>query len=157
MTDRKGKGRLQQQQKTSTRHADQTEAVDFFNVLTGPELLHITEAHLPAHRERLYPPTLALSMFINQVLDADGSCQLAVNRRAAQRTMEGLNPCSIATGGLLQGELQTLGVDVMFAHHGSRHTDFRYGERLGVREHRLDWIKPARPPWMTAAQYAAVP
>ena len=99
MTDRKGNRRLQQQQKIVARRAGQTGAVDFFNVLTGPELLEITEAHLPTHRERLYPPTVALSMFINQVLDADGSCQVAVNRWAAQRTMEGLNPRSIATGG----------------------------------------------------------
>jgi rhodanese-related sulfurtransferase len=28
--------------------------VDFFNVLTGPSLLELTEAHLPEHRERLY-------------------------------------------------------------------------------------------------------
>ena len=53
MTDRKGNRHLQQQQKTIARRADQTQAVDFFNVLTGPELLEITEAHLPAHRERL--------------------------------------------------------------------------------------------------------
>jgi len=30
--------------------------VDFFNVLTGPELLEQTETHLPEHRGRLYPP-----------------------------------------------------------------------------------------------------
>ena len=35
--------------------------------------------------------------------------------------------------------------------------DFRCGERLGVRDHLLDWTKPARPAWMTASQYAAVP
>jgi len=32
----------------------------FFNVLTGPELLGVTESHLPEHRERLYPPTVTL-------------------------------------------------------------------------------------------------
>jgi hypothetical protein len=26
----------------------------FFNLLTGPELLEVTESHLPEHRERLY-------------------------------------------------------------------------------------------------------
>jgi hypothetical protein len=26
------------------------DAVEFFNVLTGPELLELTEAHLPEHR-----------------------------------------------------------------------------------------------------------
>jgi hypothetical protein len=72
--------------------------VDFFNVLTGPLLLELTEAHLPEHRERLYPPTVALSMFIKQVLEADGSCQKAVNGWAAQRAAEGLSPRSVRTG-----------------------------------------------------------
>jgi hypothetical protein len=36
----------------------------------------------PPHRERLYPPTVALSMFMQQTLDADGSCQSVVNGHA---------------------------------------------------------------------------
>lgn len=80
------------------RRAQQIEAVDFFNVLTGPELLQITEAHLPEHRERLYPPTVTLSMFMQQALSADGSCQAAVNNWAAQRTAEGLSAHSVRTG-----------------------------------------------------------
>lgn len=285
MKDRNDNRRLQQQQKAVSRCVDQSRTVDFFNVLTGPELLEITEAHLPEHRERLYPPTVTLSMFINQVLDADGSCQGAVNRWAAQRVVEGLSPRSVATGGycrarqrlplalvktlacetgrllcaqtaqhwqwrgrkvklvdgtglsmpdtasnqdsfpqpgsqgegvgfpharmvgvtclstgallaaelgthagkgqgelgllrrvegafergdvvladalycsyFLLAELQALGVDAVLAQHGSRHTDFRRGERLGVRDHRVDWVKPARPPWMSVEQYAQVP
>jgi len=50
-------------------------AMEFFNVLTGPEMLQITEAYLPEHRERLYPPTVTLSMFPRQALDTDASCQ----------------------------------------------------------------------------------
>lgn len=73
--------------------------MDFFNVLTGPELLELTEAHLPEHRERLYPPTVTLSMFLRQALAADGSCQRAVNGWAASRAAEGLSPQSIRTGG----------------------------------------------------------
>lgn len=46
-------------------------AMEFFNVLTGPELLELTEAHLPEHRERLYPPTVTLAMFVRQALAAD--------------------------------------------------------------------------------------
>ena len=72
--------------------------MDFFNVLTGEELLEMTEALSPAHRERLYPPTVALSMFMQQVLDADGSCQRAVNGWAAQRAACGLSSCSTRTG-----------------------------------------------------------
>jgi hypothetical protein len=37
-------------------------------------LLEAAESHLPEHRERLYPPTVALSMFMRQALNADGSC-----------------------------------------------------------------------------------
>jgi hypothetical protein len=62
-------------------------------------LLATTEALLPEHRERLYPPTVALSMFMRQVLEADGSCQKAVNGWAAQRAADGLSPCSVRTGG----------------------------------------------------------
>jgi hypothetical protein len=76
--------------------------VDFFNILTGPELLDMTEAHLPEHRERLYPPTVTLSMFMKQVLEADRSCQRAVNAWAAQRAVEGLSVQSIRTGAYCQ-------------------------------------------------------
>ena len=78
-------------------------AVDFFNVLTGPQLLDLTEAYLPEHRERLYPPTVVLSMFIQQSLDEDGSCQRAVNGWAAQRVAEGLSPQSVRTGACTVG------------------------------------------------------
>lgn len=80
------------------RRIRQTGAVDFFNLLTGPELLEMTEQHLPEHRERLYPPTVALSMFMKQSLEEDRSCQRAVNAWAAQRTAEGLSVQSIRTG-----------------------------------------------------------
>ena len=38
----------------------------FFNLLTSPELLSVVEDQLPEHRERHYPPTLTLSMFLGQ-------------------------------------------------------------------------------------------
>ena len=72
--------------------------MDYFNALTGPELLQITEKHLPEHRERLYPPTVTLSMFMGQVMNADGSCQHAVNSWAVRRAAEGLSECSSRTG-----------------------------------------------------------
>jgi len=72
--------------------------VDVFNLLTSPELLEMTDSLLPVHRERLYPPTLALSMFMGQVLEEDGSCQKAVNSWAAQRAAEGLSVRSVNTG-----------------------------------------------------------
>jgi hypothetical protein len=73
--------------------------VDFFNLLTGPQLLEMTEEHLPEHRERLYPPTVTLSMFMKQSLALDRSCQRAVDAWAGQRAAEGLSVQSIRTGG----------------------------------------------------------
>jgi len=260
--------------------------MEFFNMLTGPVLLAATEAHLPEHRERLYPPTVTLSMFMKQALHEDGSCQRAVNGWAARRAAEGLRPQSVRTGAycrarqrlplsmvqaltrasgqllsrqarpdwrwcgrrvkLLDGtgismpdtlqnqarfpqpssqapgvgfplarlcaviclatgavieaatgphrgaghgeldlsrslldalqpgdvlladalyahyfliaELQSAGVDALFEQHGSRDTDFRRGERLGTRDHRVCWCKPTtRPRGMTPEQYAVAP
>jgi hypothetical protein len=246
----------------------------------------MTDSLLPEHRERLYPPTLALSMFMGQVLSQDGSCQKAVDSWAAQRAAEGLSVDSVNTGayckarqrlplemvsalaryaaqrlsaraqtgwrwrgrcvklvdgtgiltpdtaanracypqltsqaigvgsplarlvgviclstgalmdaamgpftgkgtselGLLRkleaaflpgdvmladafycnyfliAALQAAGVDVLFAQNGARITDFRRGERLGTRDHRVNWPKPkARPEWMSREDYAALP
>ena len=97
--NRNARNDLHQRQTRIGRQAKATQAVEFFNVLTSPELLDATEAMLPAHRERLYPPTVALSMFMRQVLESDGSCQKAVNGWAAQRAADGLSPCSVRTGG----------------------------------------------------------
>ncbi len=89
---------LQQRRRRIERRSKSTEAVAFFNTLTSPELRGTTEALLPEHRERLYPPTVTLSMFMRQVLEADGSCQKAVNGWAAQRAADGLRACSVRTG-----------------------------------------------------------
>ena len=96
--DRNAINRSQQERKRIGRRAQSTEAVEFFNVLTSPELLETIDALSPEHRERLYPPTVTLSMFMRQVLQADGSCQKAVNGWAAQRVAEGLRPSSVRTG-----------------------------------------------------------
>jgi hypothetical protein len=98
LSDRNADFISQQHAQSVTQNVRAIEAVDFFNLLTGPELLQMTESLLPAHRERLYPPTLALSMFMGQVLSQDGSCQKAVDSWAAQRAAEGLKVHSINTG-----------------------------------------------------------
>lgn len=276
----------QQQCVRLRRRVDSSAALDFFNVLTGPELLELTEALLPEHRERLYPPTVTLSMFVRQALAADASCQRAVNAWAASRAAEGLSAQSVRTGAycrararlpvsmvkaltlesgrqlheralqgwrwrgrrvkLLDGtgfsmpdtpenqalypqassqapgvgfplarlscviclasgavlgaasgphegrghseldlsrtllssfnagdvlladalyanywliaDLLAMGVDFVFEQHGSRITDFRRGERLGARDHRVEWVKPANVPrWMSRERYRAYP
>ncbi len=274
-----------QRQHPVKRAVTSADAVSFFNVLTSPQLLEVTEAHLPEHRERLYPPTVTLSMFMMQALHADSSCQRAVNAWSAQRLQDGLSapgvgtgayckargrlpltmisalvrhtgerlcalapaawhwrgrsvklldgttvsmpdtpanqacypqsphqalgvgfplarvvavmclstgavceaamgPCQgkgsgelallrqlyaafrpgdIALGDALYGNyfviaaLQALGVDVLFEQQGGRITDFRRGESLGQRDHRVQWLRPRRPDWMSPAQYEALP
>lgn len=110
--DRNARSVLHQRRSSIGRRARSTEAVEFFNLLTSPELLDTTEALLPEHRERLYPPTVALSMFMRQVLEADGSCQKAVNGWAAQRAADGQRPCSVRTGGYCRAR-QRLALQVM--------------------------------------------
>ena len=96
---RKARSDLHQRRSRITRRSGSTEAVEFFNVLTSAEVLETTEALLPVHRERLYPPTTTLSIFMRQTLEADASCQRAVNGWAAQRAADGLQACSVRTSG----------------------------------------------------------
>ena len=95
--DRKPSARVRQEQRVR-RHAGDSEAYAFFNLLTGEGMLNEVESLLPAHRERLFPPTETLSMFLAQALDADRSCQKAVDRAALHRLAGGLPPCSTHTG-----------------------------------------------------------
>jgi hypothetical protein len=73
------------QQQRVVQHKQQTDAYDFFNLLTSDELLSVIDSLLPAHRERLYPPAETLAMFLAQVMSADGSCQRAVNEMTIKR------------------------------------------------------------------------
>ena len=104
--DRKARSDLHQHRRRIHRRARSTEAVEFFNILTSPELIDTTEALLPEHRERLYPPTVTLSMFMRQTLEADASCQKAVNGWAAQRAADGLSACSVRTGAYCKARLR---------------------------------------------------
>ena len=49
------------------------------------------------------------------------------------------------------------GVDVVVRQHQLRHTDFRFGKRLGAKDHVVAWARPPRPVWMDAATYAVMP
>ena len=109
----------QQHAKSVSRNVRQIETVDFFNLLTGPELLEMTDSYLPEHRERRYPPTVTLSMFMMQALNEDSSCQKAVAGWAAQRTAEGLSVKSINTGAYCKAR-QRLPVEMVSAL--TRHT-----------------------------------
>jgi hypothetical protein len=80
-------------------YADNGDSYTMFNLLTGPQLLDRVEALLPDHRERLFPPTETLSMFLAQVMSADGSCQQVVDDAMVKRVIVGLKPGSTDTGG----------------------------------------------------------
>ena len=87
-------------QQHRARHlASSADAYSFFNLLTSPELFEQVESLLPDHRERLFPPTETLSMFMAQAMSADRSCQRAVNELAIKQLRAGLKPCSTHTGG----------------------------------------------------------
>jgi hypothetical protein len=86
------------QQARVSHHASNADSFAFFNLLTGPQLLDRVEAGLPVHRERKFPPTETLSMFLAQVLSADGSCQQALDDFLVKRVVAGLEPGSTDTG-----------------------------------------------------------
>jgi hypothetical protein len=92
-------GRPQQQQRRLAKQVQNIDANHFFNLLASSPLLESVEALLPEHRERIYPPTVCLAMFLGQVLSADGSCQKAVNEAIVKRLLSGLPADSANTGG----------------------------------------------------------
>ncbi len=86
------------QQQRIRHYAQASDAFCFFKQLTSPELFDTLEAALPEHRERLFPPTETLSMFMAQAMKADRSCQSIVNEAAVTRLRHGLPSCSTKTG-----------------------------------------------------------
>ena len=90
------KGLIQQQ---FTKISTKSDSEGFFNILTNDDLFDKLEELLPEHRERSFPPTETLSMFLAQVVSPDSSCQKAVNDSAFKRLLTGYNSISLATGG----------------------------------------------------------
>src|SRR3972149_2542393 len=109
------------QQRRVHRHAETSDGYDFFNLLTGPELMDEVESLLPPHRERLFPPTETLSLFLEQALSADRSCQKAVNTAAIKRLVGGLLVCSTHTGAYCRAR-QRLPIEMIecLVHHTGR-------------------------------------
>lgn len=91
-------GRTNLQQKRVRNHTHKLDSYRFFNILTDPQLFSIVEKLLPEHRERCFPPTEALSLFLAQAMNADRSCQNIVNEFTVQRVSHGLAACSTHTG-----------------------------------------------------------
>lgn len=53
--------------------------------------------------------------------------------------------------------LKACGVDIVTRQHQRRLTDFEQGERLGHKDHLVNWYRPQRPSWMDEATYARMP
>jgi hypothetical protein len=54
-------------------------------------------------------------------------------------------------------QLMARGVDGLFRMHQMRKFDFRRGQRLGIQDHVVRWVKPARPNWMDQESYDRMP
>jgi hypothetical protein len=81
------------------RKSTQSDCLYTFNLLTNDLLFDEVERLLPPHRERLFPPTETLAMFVTQAMSAYRSCQHIVNQAAIQCVVTGLPTCSTQTGG----------------------------------------------------------
>lgn len=60
-------------------------------------------------------------------------------------------------GYFMIARLMQLKVDIVMRQHQTRHTDFRRGQRLGARDHLVQWQRPHKPDWMDKATYEALP
>jgi len=87
-------GRLQSVGKLKQK----ADATTFFHVLTDDVMFEKLESLLPEYRERMNTPTDTLSMFLSQSLNADRSCQHAVNEWFMNRQGVGLSAVSTNTG-----------------------------------------------------------
>lgn len=90
---------VKHQQHRISDHHSKLDALGFFNQLTSDQLLERVESLLPDHRERTFPPTETLSLFLSQAVSDDRSCRNVVNQSTIARLVSGLPKCSTATGG----------------------------------------------------------
>ena len=86
------------QQSIARKYSQESTPHTFFNILTSPAIFDVVEDLLPEHRERNFPPTETLPMFLAQAMSPDSSCQNIVNEVALGRAMSGLTPFSSNTG-----------------------------------------------------------
>ncbi len=86
------------QQNRIEHHIKKTDGNQFLDLLSHPQLLSNIEELIPLHRDRCFPPLETLSLFLAQTMNADSSCQNAVNELTVQRINNGLAPYSTNTG-----------------------------------------------------------
>jgi hypothetical protein len=97
MNDSKSKHLAGQVRRFCVRFAQSTGAV-LGQVIPSKELSQWVQEEMQGHRERLYGPLQTLTLFIEQVLGADQSCQDAVARGVSARVALGQAPCSLNSG-----------------------------------------------------------
>ena len=115
------------QQNRVKAYRENGNSYSFFNLLTSDAVLDKIEALLPEHRERLYPPTETLSMFLAQAMSADRSCQNIVNQAALQRFAGGLTPGSSHTGGYCRARQR---LPLAMVSHLTQHLGEQIDEKL---------------------------
>lgn len=113
------------QQERIQHYTAVSDAFFFFNRLTDPDMHETLDALLPNHRERLFPPTETLSMFMAQALKPDRSCQGIVDDAALKRMLHGLPLCSTKTGAYCKARqrLPLAMISHMLRHTGQLITD----------------------------------
>ena len=70
----------------------------FSEILSHDKLKSLVEQEVGKFRERIFPPIVAVSIFIRQVLDQDQSCRNAVAKLRAELGFEDEETCSLHTG-----------------------------------------------------------
>jgi hypothetical protein len=74
------------------------EHLPFATMLSIEEITRVLTEELGVGINCIYTPLVTLALFLRQVVDADHSCQAAVEHLAAARVALGLKPCSEDTG-----------------------------------------------------------
>ena len=80
------------------RELQKTQGLPFSALLSAEKVDRLLAEVNVEFRDRIYTPTVTLSMFLSQVLSADHSCRDTVARLLAWRVASGLPACSARTG-----------------------------------------------------------
>jgi hypothetical protein len=80
------------------RELQKTQGLPFSALLSAEKVGRLLAEVNVEFRDRIYTPTVTLSMFLSQVLSADHSCRDTVARLLAWRVASGLPACSARTG-----------------------------------------------------------
>jgi len=97
-TRSRGAGALQRQVQQFLGRFAQTGGQALSGLLSAEQLSSLVAQHSPDYRSRTYPPLTTVSLFLEQVLGADHSCQDAVARGLSQRVAQDLSASSLNTG-----------------------------------------------------------